>query len=64
MVKKKLKKRFSIWVKLDGLRCLRCGYTWLPRGKKLPKVCPKCKNPYWKKPRKRDITQSLYQSIN
>lgn len=43
-------------VKLDGYRCERCEHEWLPRagktyGKELPLVCPKCKSPYWNKPR-------------
>lgn len=40
-------------VKLDGYRCERCEWEWLPRDKtKDPKVCPKCKSPYWDTPRK------------
>lgn len=38
------------------LRCLRCGHTWPskdPMAPDLPKVCPKCKSPYWNKPRTR-----------
>ena len=39
---------------LTILECLRCGWTWHPRTDKLPAVCPnpKCKSPYWNKPRK------------
>jgi DNA-directed RNA polymerase subunit RPC12/RpoP len=51
---------------LWGYRCLRCGHEWVPRGVDLvvgdgrkppdpdeePRVCPKCKSPYWNKPRK------------
>lgn len=50
---------------LWGYRCLRCGHGWVPRdfdqpedGKKpeepevAPRVCPKCKSPYWDRPRK------------
>ncbi len=36
-----------------GLRCERCGHEWLPRDtSQEPKVCPKCKSPYWNKPKK------------
>lgn len=33
------------------LNCKRCGHTWIPRKDKSPKVCPKCKSPYWDKKR-------------
>ncbi len=45
-------------VQLSGYRCERCGHEWLPRkqeeGKQQPdpRVCPKCKSPYWNTPRK------------
>jgi hypothetical protein len=37
-----------------GYRCDRCGHEWLPKGseRKEPKVCPKCKSPYWNIPKK------------
>jgi hypothetical protein len=38
-----------------GYRCDRCDHEWIPRGGDLdaePKVCPKCKSPYWNQPRK------------
>ena len=43
-------------VKLDGYQCERCEHAWVPRDKsgELPSVCPKCKSPYWNKPRKAD----------
>jgi hypothetical protein len=38
-----------------GFRCERCGHEWVPRDSgQDPKVCPKCKSPYWNTPRKRD----------
>ena len=33
-------------------KCCRCKHTWIPRVKNKSKVCPKCKSPYWDKPRK------------
>ena len=42
-------------VQLWGYRCERCGHEWLPREKQRdPKVCPKCKSPYWDRPRQSD----------
>lgn len=38
------------------MTCSRCGHTWEPRedvAVKAPRVCPKCKSPYWNRPRKR-----------
>jgi hypothetical protein len=37
-----------------GYRCERCAHEWVPiRADTEPKVCPKCKSPYWNTPRKR-----------
>ncbi len=37
-----------------GYRCDRCEHEWIPRGESEdePRVCPKCKSPYWNRPRK------------
>lgn len=37
----------------EGFSCERCDYKWIPRKKDYPRVCPKCKSPYWDKPRKK-----------
>ena len=35
-----------------GNKCFRCEHIWIPRDiEEKPKVCPKCKNPYWDRPR-------------
>jgi DNA-directed RNA polymerase subunit RPC12/RpoP len=44
-------------VQLWGYRCLRCGHEWLPRQEQEPRCCPKCKSPYWDRPRK--VTASV-----
>jgi hypothetical protein len=38
-----------------GYRCERCQHEWIPRreGQTEPRVCPKCKSPYWGSPRQR-----------
>jgi len=43
-----------VTLKQKGYRCNRCGHEWKPRQSTEgePKVCPKCKSPYWNKPRK------------
>jgi predicted Zn-ribbon and HTH transcriptional regulator len=46
-------------VQLWGYRCERCGHEWLPREKERdPKVCPKCKSPYWDRPRQAEGKKS------
>ena len=37
---------------IHKLSCTRCGHNWYPRSEKLPVHCPKCKSPYWDRPRK------------
>ena len=37
---------------LPVLRCLRCAHAWTPRGDGTPPLtCPKCRSPYWNRPR-------------
>jgi predicted Zn-ribbon and HTH transcriptional regulator len=38
-------------IELPTLKCLRCGHEWVPNRPVEPKVCPKCKSPYWNKPK-------------
>ena len=37
-----------------GYRCERCGHEWVPRGDDEPRVCARCKSPYWNRPRSRN----------
>jgi len=37
-------------VTITKLKCERCGHTWVPRKAEVI-ICPKCKSPYWNKPR-------------
>ncbi len=47
------------YVTITGHRCYRCGHEWRPLDfrpldrSELPKSCPKCKNAYWDRPRKK-----------
>jgi DNA-directed RNA polymerase subunit RPC12/RpoP len=42
-------------IKILGYKCSRCEHQWIPRSYKnkkktdKPRVCPRCKNPYWDK---------------
>lgn len=39
-------------IKVTGFQCERCRHRWIPRKKtSTPKVCPKCKSPYWDRPK-------------
>lgn len=42
-------------IKVKGFKCERCGHEWIPNDiKKEPRVCPKCKSPYWNIPRRKN----------
>jgi len=45
---------------IEAFQCDRCGHAWLPRLKidEEPTICPKCKSPYWNKPRRIDLAKS------
>jgi len=36
---------------ISHLTCCRCHHSWIPRQKDI-RICPKCKSPYWDKPKK------------
>lgn len=42
-------------ITLKGWQCERCNHKWVPRETEYPRVCPKCKSPYWDKPRQTKI---------
>lgn len=40
-------------ITIEVWKCERCEHVWTPRAKTIkPRVCPKCKSPYWDEPRK------------
>ena len=44
----------EIEIKTKGYKCERCEHEWIPRNKEeTPIICPKCKSPYWNKPKKK-----------
>jgi|ERR1700682_2457893 len=45
-----------------GYKCERCEHEWVPReANDDPRVCPKCKSPYWNRPRK--VQQMTYDEF-
>ncbi len=41
-------------IKIKGFKCERCEHEWVPNNINIePKVCPKCKSPYWNTPRRK-----------
>ncbi len=48
----------TVEIKLKGFRCQRCRHEWVPNSTtQEPRVCPKCKSPYWNIKRKKEITK-------
>ena len=42
----------TVEIKQTGFQCERCRHQWVPRNiKQAPTVCPKCKSPYWNRPK-------------
>jgi predicted Zn-ribbon and HTH transcriptional regulator len=40
-------------IQVEAWKCERCEHVWVPRDMAvMPRVCPKCKSPYWDRPRK------------
>ena len=37
--------------KIKIVKCNRCNHEWVLRKKSEPKWCPRCRSPYWNKPR-------------
>ena len=47
-----------------GYRCERCAHEWIPRAvDKEPSVCPKCKSPYWDRPRRKAGAMMTYEEF-
>lgn len=56
-------KEAGFGVKIFGCRCYRCGHEWRPDNKdEPPKVCSKCKSPYWDTPKKKKNNHSVANS--
>jgi hypothetical protein len=44
-------------VEIPKLKCKRCPHEWIPRTDDV-RTCPKCRSPYWDKPRKGEQPQA------
>jgi predicted Zn-ribbon and HTH transcriptional regulator len=42
------KVKITVW----GYRCERCSHEWVPIREQAPRVCPRCKSPYWDRARR------------
>lgn len=42
----------EIQVQVKEFVCERCTHKWIPSSQTKPRVCPKCKSPYWDKVKK------------
>jgi len=49
--KKEIKEDLGHNVLILGNKCYRCGHKWVQREEERPAVCPRCKSPYWDKPK-------------
>ncbi len=48
----------KVEITMMGYRCERCRHEWVPRaGGATPRVCPKCKSPYWDRKRQKGVVQ-------
>ena len=48
-----------------GFRCERCDHEWIPRGgvDEEPATCPKCKSPWWNKPKHALMTYEVFRDV-
>ncbi len=47
-----------------GYRCELCEHEWIPRDlERDPEVCPKCKSPYWDRPKKKATAMMTYEEF-
>ncbi|MBU2616970.1 MAG: hydrogenase maturation nickel metallochaperone HypA [Nanoarchaeota archaeon] len=54
----------ELQVKITKYKCDRCGHEWIPREKATPTICPKCKSPYWNKPRRKIKKKNVIPARN
>lgn len=58
-----MKNKSGANIPIIGNKCYRCGHEWISSQKnQIPKVCPKCKSPYWDRPKIRFIKNKKIKS--
>lgn len=40
-------------------QCKRCGHSWFTRKEGSPKVCGRCRSPYWNTPKKKTYPKPI-----
>lgn len=53
MKEKEVEAGYNILIK--GNKCYRCGHEWTQREEEKPRICPRCKSPYWDKPKNKFV---------
>lgn len=49
-------------ITIMGYRCERCEHEWIPRAQdRQPTICPKCKSPYWDRPKRGIMTYEEFR---
>jgi ribosomal protein L37E len=48
---------------VKAYKCERCEHVWVPTSDVKPRVCPKCKSPYWDKPRSADWENRIKKKL-
>lgn len=49
-------------ITIMGYKCERCEHEWVPRDfNREPRVCPKCKSPYWDRPREKRMAYEEFR---
>jgi hypothetical protein len=51
-------------ITLKGYQCERCGHKWVPREEEYPRVCPRCKSPYWDTPRRMNPKKKMAKKLD
>lgn len=57
---------YDMEIKINKLKCVRCGHQWIPRTKNII-TCPSCRSPYWNRKKKevdKNETKNIREKVN